>query len=142
MCSVAQSCLTLCDPTDCSPPGSSVHVISQARILEWVATFSSRRSSRPVSSALADRFFTTAPPGKDSINAITEIHAGRAPRPALLPCIQSFRPYFLNCPWNLRTAMCHIHSSTSHSSHVSQTLKFSPFNLIFLAQRFSKLAIL
>ena len=33
----AQSCLTLCDFMDCSPPGSSVHGISQARILEWVA---------------------------------------------------------------------------------------------------------
>ena len=36
-CLVAKSCLTLCDPIDCSPPGSSVHGISQARILEWVA---------------------------------------------------------------------------------------------------------
>ena len=35
--SVAQSCLTLWDPTDCSPPGSSVQGIFQARILEWVA---------------------------------------------------------------------------------------------------------
>ena len=35
-CSVTKSCLILCDPTDCSPPGSSVHGISQARILEWV----------------------------------------------------------------------------------------------------------
>ena len=34
---VAQSCLTLCDPMDCSPPGSSVHGILQAKILEWVA---------------------------------------------------------------------------------------------------------
>ena len=34
---VAQSCLTLCDPKDCSPPGSFVHGILQARILEWVA---------------------------------------------------------------------------------------------------------
>ena len=34
---VAQSCLILCDPIDCSPPGSSVHRILQARILEWVA---------------------------------------------------------------------------------------------------------
>ena len=32
-----QSCLTLCNPMDCSPPGSSVHGILQARILEWVA---------------------------------------------------------------------------------------------------------
>ena len=44
---VAQSCLALCDPMDCSPPGSSVHGISQARILEWVVIFSSRGSSRP-----------------------------------------------------------------------------------------------
>ena len=41
-CSVGQSCPTLCDPTDCSPPGSSVHEISQGRILEWVAMPSSR----------------------------------------------------------------------------------------------------
>ena len=34
---VAQSCLTLCDPMDCSLPGSSVHVILQTRVLEWVA---------------------------------------------------------------------------------------------------------
>src|SRR5574337_114612 len=34
---VAQSCLTLCDPMDCCLPGSSVHGIFQARVLEWVA---------------------------------------------------------------------------------------------------------
>ena len=34
---VAQSCPTLSDPMDCSPPGSSVHGISQARVLEWGA---------------------------------------------------------------------------------------------------------
>ena len=44
---VAQSCLTLCDPIDCGPPGSSVHGILQARILEWVAISFSRKSSRP-----------------------------------------------------------------------------------------------
>ena len=42
-----QSCLTLCDPMDCSPLGSSVHRILQARILEWVAMPSSRGSSWP-----------------------------------------------------------------------------------------------
>ena len=40
---VIQSCLTLCDPTDCSPTGSSVHRILQARILEWVFISFSRR---------------------------------------------------------------------------------------------------
>ena len=39
---VAQSCLTLCDPMDCSLPGSSVHGIFQARVLEWVAISFSR----------------------------------------------------------------------------------------------------
>ena len=43
----AQSCLTLCDPMDCSPPGSSVHGILQARVLEWIAISFSRESSRP-----------------------------------------------------------------------------------------------
>ena len=42
-----QSCLTLCDPIDCSLPDFSVHGIPQARILEWVAMLSSRGSSQP-----------------------------------------------------------------------------------------------
>ena len=37
VCSVAQSCLNLCSPMDCSPPGSCVHRIFPARLLEWVA---------------------------------------------------------------------------------------------------------
>ena len=40
-CSVTQSCLTLFDSTDCSPPGSSIHGILQSRILEWIAISSS-----------------------------------------------------------------------------------------------------
>ena len=44
LCLVTQSCLTLCDPMDCSPPGSSMGII-QARILEWVAISSSKGSS-------------------------------------------------------------------------------------------------
>ena len=42
LCLVTQLCPTLCDPVDCSPPGSSVHGILQARILEWLAMPSSR----------------------------------------------------------------------------------------------------
>ena len=56
--------------TACSPPGSSVHVISQARILEWVAVSFSRGSSGPRKSsspALADRFFTTESLGKPNV---------------------------------------------------------------------------
>ena len=59
---VTQSCLTLCDHMDCSPPGSSVHGILQARILEWVANSSSRGSSWPRDwthiSCIEGRFFT------------------------------------------------------------------------------------
>ena len=58
----AQLCPTLCDAVDCSPPGFSVHGILQARILEWVATPSSRGSSWPRNqtqvSCIAGRFFT------------------------------------------------------------------------------------
>ena len=64
-----QLCLLLFDLMDYSPPGSAVHGILQARILEWVA-FSScmwdlpRSGVEPVSPALAGRFFTIEPPGK------------------------------------------------------------------------------
>ena len=47
LCMPSQLCPILCDPVDCSPPGSSVHGILQAGTLEWVATPSSRGSSRP-----------------------------------------------------------------------------------------------
>ena len=43
---LAQSCPTVCDPTDCSPPGSPVHGILQAKILEWVTISFSSRSSK------------------------------------------------------------------------------------------------
>ena len=52
LCLVTQLCLTLHDPLDSSLPGSSVHGISQARILEWVAMPSCRGSSQPRSPAL------------------------------------------------------------------------------------------
>ena len=59
---VTQSCPTLCDPVDCNPPGSSVHGILPARILEWVAIPFSRESSPPRGgspiSCIAGRFFT------------------------------------------------------------------------------------
>ena len=57
-----QSCSTLCDPMDCSPPGFSVHGILQARILQWIAFSFSRGSSPPSNhtpvSSTADKFFT------------------------------------------------------------------------------------
>ena len=70
----AQTCLTLRDPMNCGPPGSSVCGISQARILEWVAMPSSRGSSQPRDrtpdssiSYTAGTFLTSEPPGKAPI---------------------------------------------------------------------------
>ena len=60
--SLAQSCSALCNPMNCSPPGSSVHGILWARRLEWVAIPFSRRSSQPRDqtrvSHIAGGFFT------------------------------------------------------------------------------------
>ena len=68
LCLVAQSCLSLCDPMDCSPPGSSVHGISQARIQEWVAIPSSRGlpnpGIKPKSPSLQVDSLPPEPPGK------------------------------------------------------------------------------
>ena len=65
---VTQSCPTLCKSMDFSPPDSSVHGISQARILKWAAISFSRGSSWPRDqtrvSCITRRFFTTEPPGE------------------------------------------------------------------------------
>ena len=66
--SVTKLCKTLCDPMDCRLPGSSIHGILQARILEWVAMPFCRRSSCPryqtLVSCITGGFFTTEPPRK------------------------------------------------------------------------------
>ena len=66
--SAAQSCLTLCDPTDCSPSGSSVHGIILARILEWVAiSFAGDLPNpgiEPKSPTLKADSLLSEPPGK------------------------------------------------------------------------------
>ena len=66
---VAQLCLTLCDSVDCSLPGSSLHGILQARILEWVLPFPSpgdlpNPGIEPGSPALQADALTSEPPGK------------------------------------------------------------------------------
>ena len=67
-CSLVAKCPTLCDSIDCSPPGSTVHGILQARILEWINISFSRGPFLPRDwthvSCLAGRFFTTEPPRK------------------------------------------------------------------------------
>ena len=73
-----QSCLTLCDPKNCSPPGSSVHGIFQARMLEWVTIPFSSGSSQPRDwtqvSCIAGKFFTTESPGKPASTHCDQPH--------------------------------------------------------------------
>ena len=81
----AQSCPTLCDPIDSSLPGSSVHEISQARILELVVISFSRGSCQPrdqtrspASTATGRQFFTSEPPGMEVIPSTLEIRRKRS----------------------------------------------------------------
>ena len=79
---VVQSCPTLCDPIDCNPPGSSVHGIFQARILEWVASSFSRGSSQ-----LRDFSDPQIEPGSLTLRA--DALPSELPRklsPCLVPC--------------------------------------------------------
>ena len=76
---VAQLCLTFCDSVDCSLPGSFVHVILQARILEWVACPSPRdlpnSEIEPGSPVLQADFLPSEPPGKPIplVNKVTRV---------------------------------------------------------------------
>ena len=73
---VAQLCLTFCNPVDCSPPGSSVHRILQARILEWVAVSFSRDlldpGIEPRSPTLQTDTLTSEPPVVDLTTPLLE----------------------------------------------------------------------
>ena len=69
VCSATKSCQILCNPVDCSPPGSTAHGISQVRTVVWVAMLSSRGYSWPRNrthisyvSCIKGGFFTTGPP--------------------------------------------------------------------------------
>ena len=88
---VAQSCPTLCDPMDCSPPGSSIHGTLQARVLEWVAIAFSRRCSQPRDwtqvSRIVGRHFTVW--ASNSENSHKGNHLKRRPgitQPPVAPC--------------------------------------------------------
>ena len=97
---VAQLCLTLCDSRDCSLPGSSVHGILQARILEWVTISFSKASSRsrvePWVSCITGRFFTVWA-SKDSLiihlkvwNEVGEGEGGMIWENSIETCVLSY----------------------------------------------------
>ena len=105
---VAQSCPTLCEPKDCSPPSSSVHGILQARILEWVAMPSSRGSSQSrdqiTSPALERGFFTTGALRKPKhlTKALQIIQEGDPARGAVSgPGLLTLRPSSIAPPTSL-----------------------------------------
>ena len=94
-----QSCPTLCNPMDCSPPGSSVHGILQARVLEWVAMPCSRGIFPTQGlnlhhywvSYIACRFFTIEPPGK-SYNSSYRSDFSKSGNRSCLPILVCFIP--------------------------------------------------
>ena len=77
---VTRSCPTLCNPVDCSPPGSSVHGILQARILEWSTIPFSRGSSQPRDqtcvSGIAGEFFTLPPNLRSDLKSASRCSVG------------------------------------------------------------------
>ena len=89
---IAQLYLTLCNPTDCRPSGSSVYGILQARILEWVAMPSSRGSSQPSSPTLHADYLPSEilekpkNTGVGILSLLQGILATQEPNQALLHC--------------------------------------------------------
>ena len=96
----AQSCQTICDPMDCSPPGSSVHGILQARILEWVAMPSSRDlpnpGVKPRSPTLQADSLPSEPPGKSKNSGVGSLSLLQG----IFPTQDSNRDLLL-CTWIL-----------------------------------------
>ena len=109
---VTQSCLTLCDPMDCSPPGFLCLQNSQARTLEWVATPFSRESSWPRDwipvSHIVGRFFTVEPPGKPQYT-----------------CVHTHKSEWAWSLWNHRH--CRIQASCSHIVEKQSIFEALPF---------------
>ena len=123
---VAQSCLTLCDPMDCSPPGSSVHVISQARLLDGFSSF-----SRSIVSTLCDPMNRSTPglPVHHQLLESTQTHVHRVgdaiqPSHPLIPfssCPQSF-------PASGSFQMSQLFASGGQTIGVSASTSVPPMN--------------
>ena len=112
-----RSCVTLCDPRDCSPPGSSVHGILQARILQWVAMPSSRGSSWPrdwshvsASPALQVDILPTEPPGKPEFEVPEGKSSGKI--------YQEVKGWDLNLKSGLKYPSCYWQRSSHWSYNI------------------------
>ena len=124
---VAQSCLTLCNPMDCSPPGSSVHGFLQARILAWVAIpffrGSSQRKDRTRVTCNLGRFFTVWATSNSCLLLYPK--CSPLPEPHGYTLLSSFEDFILPSPaWNVLSAcLTHIDSSRLNSSILSLFLE-------------------
>ena len=133
---VAQSCLTLLDPMDCSPPGSSIHGIFQARVLEWGAiTFSDCNWISSVQSLSRVRLFVT--PWIAAHQASLSITNSRSSNSHPLsqwchPAISSSVIPFSSCPQSLAASesfpMNQLFASGGQSTGVPALASFLPKN--------------
>ena len=110
-----QSCLTLCDPLDGSPPGSSIPEILQARILEWVAiSFSNGWKWKVnVKSLSPVRLFTTPWTAAYQAPSFHEIFPGKSTGVGChcllrLVCTHPFKYYMTLCPRKYKKLLCGI----------------------------------
>ena len=130
---VAQSCLTLCSPNDCSPPGPTVHGTSQARILEWVAIPFSMGSSwsrdQTWAFCITGRFFT--------VWATRE--ARSIPRGHLMAAQSVFWISLKSCAWwDFERPLLYLWSLTRHlwwASPSCETLPRLSWEASFAAMR-------
>ena len=146
----AQSCLTLFNPVDCRPPGSSAHGISQAGILEWVAISSSRESSRPRDSSCVScmgrwilyYWATREAPGFHQVGKLNSLMAGTLTSINLSGSSLTQWPHFLITelsptppkrvlPFLIQLSL-HQGDTCSESSTTSFLLTGSPTSLSFL----------
>ena len=108
MWSVAKSCPILCDPMDCSLPGSPVHGVFQARILEWVVISSSRGSSQPrdqtciccIGRWIPYHWGTWESPALENIEAPVACPISPLPDFLISLNMNILRPHELYSPWN------------------------------------------
>ena len=132
---VAQSCPTLSDPMDCSPPGSSIHGIFQARVLEW---------GSPIGQCKSTIFIHILPPSWASLPSCHPTPLGYHRAPGWAPCVihtnfspvtyfkhgSVYRCYFLHSSHSLLPLVCPQLHSLYLSLHSFPASKF--INTIFL----------
>ena len=128
---VAQSCPTLGDPMDCSPPGSSVHGVLQARILECIVMPSFRGSSqpriKPRSPTLQADSLPSDPPGKHKNTGVGSLAPlqGILPTPGSNPGLLQYRQTLLSEPPESKTT-CFSSACLSPAPHPKKKIHFSP----------------